>query len=353
MKRTGLQENISSYVETFKSFESLLKARKKLPVGDDHLATALCGLHAAKGAYHIRAGIRSCVDVEPGFSCNGDENIQGMLAGFPTYEAVHGAARELLSAVSSKDSVGIVHTLRKMGVLSFCPKPDPPFPSMEQFALSVSVRAQVIFLVELSLFAVDVGEYEQASRYVQRARTRNPRSLELYNVCMVEGLIALNAGRVHDAARCLAGSLEACLENADTATECSTVAPNFELVEKLLEHGEVVEVLRHLSDCLDLWVRFKTEVLEWMDAIERGGLTDFHCPGPVKDASRPSWKLRVQWLRACLLEAELYSTSFGARMSRAEVLAARDRLLARSAARSDAIVRKRIEYLEDGSDSKR
>jgi hypothetical protein len=58
-----------------------------------------------------------------------------------------------------------------MDVLSFCPKPEPPLPYMEQFAFGVSVRAQVVFLVELSLFAVEVRKYEQAARYVKQART--------------------------------------------------------------------------------------------------------------------------------------------------------------------------------------
>ena len=165
---------------------------------------------------------------------------------------------------------------------------------------------------------------------------------------MVEGLIALNAGRVHDAIRCLADSLDPCLEDVQAASECGVLAPNLELVEKLVEHGERIEVLRHLSDCLDLWVRFRSEITEWMGIIERGDIPDFHSAESINEASRPSWKLKIQWLRACSLELEPYSTSLKARMSRTQVLAARAESAARHKAGFDAWVKKGIEYLENG-----
>jgi hypothetical protein len=341
MNRMGLEEDVPGYVGIFRSLDSLLRARKRLPLADDDTAIALCGLHAAAGAYRILVHIRPLVDIEPEFSFAANENSRQMPAVLPTYETVHRAANDLTLAISSKDKPGIIRACREMGIASLCPGCTPPFPQMERFALGVGVRAQAIPLVELSLFSVNSSEYEQARRYVQRARSHNPRSLELYDLCIAEGLIALNDGRVNDAIRCLAGSVDACLEDVHSALECSMLAPNLELAERLLEHGERIEVLRHLSDCLDLWVRFKAAITDWMETIERGDIPNFRAAESVSEASRPAWKLRIQWLRACSLKTQRYSSSPARHLSRDQVLAARKSLLSRHQARSDEFVEKK------------
>ena len=348
MEKAGVEQATSNFAELFKSFEMLIEYRRKLCIADDHMSKALCGLYAAAGAYQILEGISSRVSIESDLSCNVNDDTQQASPVLPTYETVRRTTRELLSAVSSKNHLGVIDALKEMGILSLCRQPDAPFSQMEQFASGISGQAEAVFLVELSLFAAKSGRFEQASRYVQRAHTCNPRSIDLYNLRMVEGLIALNAGRVHDAIRCLADSLDPCLEDVQAASECGVLAPNLELVEKLVEHGERIEVLRHLSDCLDLWVRFRSEITEWMGIIERGDIPDFHSAESINEASRPSWKLRIQWLRACSLESEPYSTSLKARMSRTQVLAARAESAARHKAGFDAWVKKGIEYLENG-----
>jgi hypothetical protein len=359
-KRFQLQEAVLSYVELFKSFEALLENRTKLCIADDRISTALCKLYATRGAFNILMAIRSCVNIELDFSRNLNGDGEQTFKVLPTYETVRKAAQELLSAVSATAISRVILALTEMGIPILCPKAVAPYSEMEQLAAQVSGQAQACFLVEISLFAVENGEYERAGNYVALARKCNPRSMDSYHLCMIEGLIAFNEGRIHNAIRRLHDSLEACFEDVETATECNAFAPYLELVEKLLEHGERIEVLRHLSDSQDLWLRLRPEIAQWMVTIERGDFPDFHSPESVHELNQPAWKLRIQWLRACSLEADPYPINLRVRMSRKQVLAEREESLAREGTGLDAWVNGEIEYLgnspatgSDGLDSKK
>jgi hypothetical protein len=54
-------------------------------------------------------------------------------------------------------------------------------------------------LVELSLFAIELGDFDRTSKYVAEARALDPSAWELYNLCILEGLLALNVGKTYEA----------------------------------------------------------------------------------------------------------------------------------------------------------
>ena len=57
-----------------------------------------------------------------------------------------------------------VSLLGGIGVLQLCSAPDRQLLRLEVLARSVQSRAQMIPLVELALFAIELGDYEGAKR---------------------------------------------------------------------------------------------------------------------------------------------------------------------------------------------
>jgi tetratricopeptide (TPR) repeat protein len=294
MNERGLREEVSDYEELFRAFESLLKDREKFYVSDDHLATALCEIYAIMGAYQILVCIGSTSDTDWALAQERDENNSGVREGLPKYEVVQKAARELLAAVSSDDKAKVLGALKEMGFSALCPTTECLFPRMDLVTERVTGHARQVFLVELSRLAAKAGDYERARRYVQQARTFDPSSWELYNVCVVDGLIALNDGRVDEAVQCLARSIGACLAYEKARVQCCVRAPNLELAVKLLERGELVEVLRHLSDCKDVWEVLQPEIDSWIQAINSGERPDFLATGNLRVPEKLSHRLRMQ-----------------------------------------------------------
>jgi hypothetical protein len=117
----------------------------------------------------------------------------------PKHDAVERAARELFSALESESRIGISTALEEMGVFSLCPILEQHFPRMEVVAGRLVRRARLIPLVELAHFAAEIGDYGKAQKYTQKAHVFDPNSWELYSLCVVEGLIAFNAGDVRGA----------------------------------------------------------------------------------------------------------------------------------------------------------
>ena len=122
------------------------------------------------------------------------------------------------------------------------------------------------------------------------------------HTCVIEGLIALDDGRLKEAIQCLDSSTNACQADVDSSVQTSLLPPNLELAEKLLERGEQTAVLRHLSECHNVWQRRRPYIEEWIRIIETGGKPDFQTVGIWGDAEQPSYRLNVQWMRACSLQ---------------------------------------------------
>jgi hypothetical protein len=347
MKELGLQKEISDYAELFDAFEGLLKVRDKFYVTDDHLATALCELYATKGSYQILACMSSINEFEV-TPIEENENRVGACESLPKHEAVQKAGRGLLAAFALHDKGAALDALREMGVLGRCPSPECIFARMELVTERVTGHAQQVFLVELSRFAAKIGDYESASKYVWQARAFDPSSWELYNIGIIEGLIALNAGRVDQAVQCLARSIHACLAYEKARAQCCVRAPSLELAEKLLERGEGEAVLRHLSECRNVWAILQPQIDSWIHIVDDGGRPDFQATGNLRVPESPSHTLRMQWMNACSLAKGPVSADVKATppKSPAERRAERERWMAEHEHLIDSLITRKIAYLE-------
>ena len=350
MDKFELQKEISGFTGLFKTLELLLELRWRLGMADDHLALDLCEFYATWEACQIRRIIGPTYDVERVPSCGMNGSSFDFRAKLPKHDTVQKAAQDLLIAVSSEDEAAVSSALREMGVFSFCPAPEHVFPKMEKIASRVSTRARQVFLVDLSLFAARVADLQRAREYVHQARTFDPSSRELYNICVIEGLIALNDGRINETIQCLDSSMKACQADVDSSVQTSLLPPNLELAEKLLERGERTAVLRHLLECHNVWQRRRPQIEEWIRIIETGEKPDFQTVGIWGDAEHPSYRLNVQWMRACSLKNQLNPAKPKIPMSPAQVLAEREKEMAEYEPLINARVKKALEYLEKDDD---
>jgi len=345
MNELGLRKEILDYQELFKAFEGLLKIRHKFLVSNDRLATTLCELYAIMGAYQILACVRSTGH----FDVNAiPEGSGGACEWLPKHETVQNAGRDLVAAVASGDQNAASDALIKMGVLALCPPSKCIFAAMDVVTQRVTGRAQQVFLVDVSRFAAKTGDYKRASDYLQRARRFDLSSWELYNACLIQGLIAVNAGEVDEAIECLARSIRACLAYERARVECCIRAPSFELAEALLDRGEREAVLRHLLDCKSIWDVLQPQIDNWIHIIEEGGKPDFQATGNLRIPEKPSHRLRMQWMNACCLAERPVSAEQKAIpvKSPAERKAEHARWMAENQHVVNAVVRKTIAYLD-------
>ncbi len=315
-----------------KDFERLIKSSERPFMGDSRLTHALCVFYAMRAAFAIRA----ILDYDARERLLG---IDSSSANYPTVlretalprlDIVHNAVQTLHAAATSHDRAGTVSALRDMGVLALCPMPEQQLSRMELVAENVVGRPRLIFLVELSVFAAELEDYRRAGRYALESRALNPSSCELYNLCIVEGLVALSAGQTREAVQHLDKSLTACQADEFASLSCGVRAPNLSLAEKLLEIGERIEVLRHLSECRDVWQLLPRPIDKWISVIEGGGIPKLQTSRSIRALSQPSQKLAMQTVRAHFLdnEADLTKQRSDVPMSRAEVLARREKLKA-------------------------
>src|SRR5207247_6377143 len=260
MNECEIRKAVLEYGALFSVHESLLERRKQLGMLDDHLAVALCEFYALWGAYKVGKCIRSICDFGPVSCCEENEEALGRREVLPKYEAVNTAAQNLLLAISAKDQVSISGALEQLGVFYLCKMPEQVFYKMERVALHVAGRAQQLFWVDLSLFAAGVGDYQRARMYIQQIRAFDLSSRELYDVRVVEGLIALEEGRADQAIRCLHSSTKVCQADVDSSIECSLLPPNLDLAKRLLELGKRIEVLRYLTECHNVWWRCRPQI---------------------------------------------------------------------------------------------
>lgn len=307
-------------------FERVVELSERLSARGDRTTSILCLFYVMLSALAIRmclavygdGGIEEAKD---------NASTESPLAGaedFPRLAAVQKAVQNFTSADKSNNKTELWSALRDMRVLALCPDPEGHLLRMELVSENLPGRARVILLVELSLLAAELGDYGRAIHYASLAHTFGPDSWELYNLCVVEGLIALNTGKHREAVQYLDASIRACERDEYTSLSCGIRVPNLTLAQKLLHSGQRVEVLRHLSDCKDVWQFLRVKIDRWMCLIEAGEVPDFGSAGLLKAIS---YRLQMQWLRAYSLSLEK-EPGVPTRKSPAEVVAGRNRLRA-------------------------
>ena len=299
MNEVGLRSEVLRFQNLLQSFERLQGKTERVFSGGDRIACTLCELYAMVCAFKIRAQIGSTEESENNSALEEVGSCLGSPGILPSHGTVQKAAQELFTAVASSDKTGISSALEKMGVFSLCPMPGQHFSKLELAARNVTGRAQLIPLVELSLFSVELGDYERARKYAIEARDFNPTAWEAHNLCVVEGLVSLSVGNIEDAIQQMSSSINACQTDEYASLSCSVRAPNFNLAQKLLLRGHRVEVQRYLLECKNVWQFLSPQIDEWVRQLESGEKPSL--PKGVQAMNEPASKLRMQWMTACTL----------------------------------------------------
>lgn len=326
-----------------REFGRVIKSSERLCKGGTRLAHILSAFYSMRCAFSIRVLLGEydkgdAVTKAASLPAEGESLAHFRL---PSFDAVQAAIQEFTTAETSGDGAGMSSALERMEVFGLCPIPEMQLSRMELVAGYAVGRAHLIPLVELALFAAELEDYESAGRYDQEARALDPSAWELYTLCIVSGLIALNAGKNREAIQFLDRSIKACQTDEYASLNCGVRAPNLLLADKLLERGERVEVLKHLLDCRDVWQFYKLQIDNWVSLIEGGEAPQFQNSGMLRAMNQPSYKLQMQWVRACSLgegsgSAAPKSTT---PKSPAEVLAGRERLRAEYKNQMDAAIK--------------
>jgi len=336
-RSSGLEKSLAAVA----AFEKVVELAEQLFQGGDNLARLLGVFFAMRAAFAIRCSL----PIGEGDLAEMTEDVEQSL---PTLDAVRDAKPKLVAAVTSNNSAAAKNALEEMGVLSLCPIPGEQLSRMERRTANVGNGTRLILLVELALFAVELREFDGANRYVAEARALNPSSWELYNLCVLEGLLALNAGRRGDAAQWLEKSSHACQVDEHVSLDCAIRAPNLLLAQEMMAQGERAAVIRHLLACKYVWDYAKLPFDQWVDLIERGGTPDFQGSEDVQALNQLSWKLRTAWMRArCLEEPKGLPPTKSNSKSPPEVLKARTKLVEEQKRYADEIVNRNIKYLDD------
>jgi tetratricopeptide (TPR) repeat protein len=330
-------------------FEYVIKSTEKECYGDVDWSQALCMLFAMRSAYSICMRLRQMDCVIPDPAKNGSETECRLVeqTSLPTLNTVRCAKQMLLDALEAGDGGATVMALEKMEVFALCPAPDEQLARMERIAGSVTGPVRVVFWIELALFAVERDDFNTAREYVTQAWGLEPSSWELYNLCVLEGLFALNAGNTREAVQFLERSINACQIDAHTSLHCAVRAPNFLLAQKLFEQGERIAVLNHLLECKNVWQWPTMPMNKWIGLIERGEIPDFHESNTVRTLNLPSSKIYMQWRRANFLD-ELKGLTLprSKPQSPEEVVVARKVLKEKCERHISANVKEKIAYLD-------
>lgn len=336
--------------EAVLDFESLIESSEIYCDSTKRLSRVLSVFFAMKSAFLVRAcwglaedelGETVMDTVGGGRGYSGQESL-------PKLNSVRSAKETLVAAVASSNGPAIVSALEEMGVFALCPIPNEQLSRMEQVAALVSGRARLVFLVELTLFAVELGDLNSARKYVTEAWSYDPSAWELYIVCVAEGLFELKDGNTPEAVRWLEKSIAACQTDEHASLYCAVRAPNFLLARKLFERGERVAVLSHLMQCKNVWQWPHIPIDLWIELIERGATPDFHGFDISSGMNRPSCRLDLQWQRARYLEmTKEPNPATSDPKSPEEVVAARKKLQEECERRIGAGVNKQINYLNE------
>jgi hypothetical protein len=339
--------NARELLEQADDFERVIKAGEKYCDVRSRVSRLLCALFAMKSAFLIRRSLGSADDLcEVAKDGVGDawETIEQQ--GLPGLDTVHSAVQKLRGGVASSNRVATVSALEEMGVFALCPIPSEQLWRMERLAGNVSGRARLVFLVELMLFAGELDNFDAVRKYVSETWGLVPSGWELYNLCVFEGLFALEAGNLDEAVQFLGRALRACQTDEHTLISCGLCPPNFILAQRLFERGAHGATLRHLVDCKTVWQRSWMPVDKWINLIGHGQTPDFDdCEG-LKSMSLPSCRLDLQWMRARALASAKEPSPAVPSRSLAEVVAAKEEFLADVDRHISTKVNDAIRYLD-------
>ncbi len=338
--------NVDGLCAAVREFERVINSGEQLCRKSDGATRILFVFYAMWSAFAVRANLESCCWNQIAATTDGSTTEARSLndrSPMPASDVVHAARREFTNAVISDNAEGIRTSLEHMGVFALCPFPERQVSRMALVAANLTPCVRLILLVDLSFLAVELGDYYRASKYATEAHFLNPTSWELYNLCVIEGQIALNAGNNREALKFLDKSMGACQWDEYASLTCGTRVPNLSLVEMLLHGGERVEVVRHLLQCKNVWQSLSSQIDEWIGIIENGGTPDFRGTGVSKRSVKFSYRLKTQWMRAySLLTEEPRSIT---PKSPEEVLAGRERLRAGYKRHRDAAARRQTDAL--------
>lgn len=318
--------------EAVNDFEEVIKASERFSTKGSRLSAILCAFFAMRCAFRIRLCVEACglnAIIKSTEEGSGDHQFEE-LGELPKPAVVHDAGEMLLAAVNLQDANAAESALKEMGIIGLCPNVSEHLIRLERAVRSVPERTQLILLTELALFAAAAREFDRAAKYVKESRAFDPAAYELYCLCIVEGLIAMNAGQDRQAIQCLQRSIAACQRDEYASLACGVRSPNLALVESLLNGGYRVEVLEHLLECKNVWQSFRTQIDVWISLIESGERPNFHNSPTLRSMNEPACRLIMQYARARALEEEnslgVAAPQTSVPMSATEVLARRDRL---------------------------
>lgn len=339
--------NVDGLCAAVREFEKVIHSGEQLCRRGDDATRILCIFYAMWSAFAVRAILESYSWNQIEVTTDGSRTEAPSLKdGSPLLgsDVVQAAGREFTNAVMSDNAEGIRTSLEHMGVFALCPYPEQQASRMALVAANSTPCVRLILLVDLSLLAIELGDYYRASKFATEAHSLNPTSWELYNLCVIEGQIALNAGNNREALQFLDKSMGACQWDEYASLACGTRVPNLSLVEMLLHGGERVEVVRHLLQCKNVWQSLSSQIDEWISVIEKGGTPDFRGTGVLKGSVKFSYRLKAQWMRACSLTSTEEPRSITPK-SPEEVLAGRERLRAGYKRHQDAAARRQKDAL--------
>ena len=191
MKKQDLQDAVST-------FEMVANKCRSLYVPDKIAALPLCEIYLTKSARLVRMCVdeQNLVEVEAGSNQDvQEEDVLRPLVMF-SQSAVRSAAQKLLAAVTAEDRDGTMTALEEMGISALGLTPEQQFFRLETIAGCVTGRARLVPLIELSIFAVELGDFKRATKYAAEAHQFDPEASELHDLYTVEGLAALSEGDV-------------------------------------------------------------------------------------------------------------------------------------------------------------
>jgi hypothetical protein len=286
-------------------FERVIKTSEKLAERNASSGAMLPMLFSMWCAFKIRRHFEDSNSIETEeTSQDAAVDIQPIdCAILPTFDAVRRGSQELL-IMALADRSKIHDVLERMGISTLCPVSSHQFARMERLARSVMGRAQVIPLLDIALFAIEIGDYPRASEHAAEARRLSPSGYELYTLSIVEGLIAVQAGSLREATQFLSNSVSACQHNEYSSLSCGVRGLNLALAEKLLINGHKVEVLMHLARCRNVWESLGGQIDEWISQIERGQKPQFQESARLRALNEPAYQLLMQSSRLHSLEDE-------------------------------------------------
>lgn len=300
------------------SFQGLIQSSQRLGRQDD-VAKTLGLLFGMWCAFRVRMHLKF-YDYAYGAA-----PVQ--LVELPDIDAAHRGAKLLLHAARSKNRAEESKALADMGISALCPVMSAQATRMEALARSLSGRVQVIPLIEVALFAAEIGDYARATELASVARNLGAHAYELYNVCTVEGLAAESLGLYDEAIKLLESAISACQYDEHASLTCAVRPLNLMLVEKILDRGRVTEVRKHLCGCMDIWQSFRVQIGGWITLIDEGIRPDFRSR-TLQAMNEPGFRLLMQYASARFIDDESSPTDSRVKptMSPAEIALKREKL---------------------------